>query len=113
MIALIVRIIHLLFISVVLTTPFTDNIPHLQFYSIFIPFLFLHWTLNDDTCALTMIEKTLTDKKDNKDTFIGRIIGPIYKMDDSDMSKMNVIITFCLWFYVMYRLNKNSYAFFK
>ena len=109
---LFVKIIHILFICWVLIVPFIQNRNQLEFYSLFIPFLFLHWALNDDNCALTTIEKKITGKTDNKDTFIGSIVSPIYNLDDSDLSKFNKIVAFALWMYVMYRLHGKTYTFF-
>ena len=96
-----------------LVVPFTKNKKQLEFYSLFIPFLFLHWSLNDDNCALTSMEKLITGKQDNKDTFVGSIIGPIYNLDDSDISKFNKTVAFGLWMLVMYRLHGKTYSFFQ
>ena len=112
MLDILIKFIHVLFITAVLVVPFTNNIDYLQFYTVFIPFLFLHWALNDDTCALTVIEKVVTGKTENKETFVGRIIDPIYNMDDSNISKLNKVVAFGLWFFVMFRLNRNTYYFF-
>jgi len=70
--------IHLfLFMSLVIM-PFTNIQHYLEFYSIMVPFLFFHWSVNDDTCALTLMEQKITGK--NKDeTFFGRVMGGIYK----------------------------------
>ena len=113
MLEYIIRVIHLSFVIWVLITPFTNDKSVLQLYTLFIPFLFLHWTLNDDTCILTVIEKAVSDKKHNSDTFTGRIVGPIYKLDDSAMSQINKIVSFGLWLFTMFRLHGKTYDFFK
>lgn len=41
----------------------------------------VHWYLNDDTCALTYLESYITGSP-LTDTFIGRLISPIYLVSD-------------------------------
>ena len=38
----------------------------------------IHWVTNQSVCALTEIEKFLTNKTDDE-TFFGRLVGPVYK----------------------------------
>jgi len=99
----IIFLIHLIFLIGILVIPFTNNQRNLEFYSILIPFLFYHWSVNDDTCAMTQAEMYFTGKKKDE-TFIGRVVGPIYKMDDNDASKFTKTVFFALWAFVQYRL---------
>ena len=39
-----------------LVVPFMKNKQNLEFYSLLVPFIFFHWSVNDDTCALTQME---------------------------------------------------------
>jgi len=68
-----------------------------------IPFLFYHWSINDDTCALTQAEMYFT-RTEKEETFMGRVIGPIYKMEDTDINKITKTAFFALWAFVQYRL---------
>ena len=97
--------IHLfLFMSLVIM-PFTNIKHYLEFYSIMVPFLFFHWSVNDDTCALTLMEQKITGK--NKDeTFFGRVMGGIYKMEDTDANKFFKSLLFFLWMFVQFRLGR-------
>jgi len=52
--------IHLLLFLAVLIVPFLKNKELLELYSILIPFIFYHWSVNDDTCALTQMEMYVT-----------------------------------------------------
>jgi hypothetical protein len=95
--------IHLILFSALFIVPFRNNEKHLQFYSILIPFLFYHWSVNDDTCALTQFEMYMTGE--NKDeTFMGRLVGPIYKMSDTAANNMLKTLLFTLWGFTQYRL---------
>jgi hypothetical protein len=59
-----------------------------------IPLLLLHWKLNNDTCLLTEIEKVITRKKHNNNTFIGSILGPIYEPKSTTIQ----LLCISLWF---------------
>ena len=91
--ALFVKIIHLLFVLYVIIAPFSGKCEVITMHAIIVPFLFLHWLTNNDTCALTEIEKFLCNKNDNEETFIGSIVSPVYKVDSNDIK----ILTLLLW----------------
>jgi len=75
----------------------------LEFYSMVIPFIFYHWSVNDDTCALTQAEMYITGKH-KEETFMGRVVGPIYKMPETDLNRLTKTLFFVLWSFVQYRL---------
>ncbi len=77
----IIFLIHLIFLFGILIVPFMNNQKNLEFYSMLIPFIFYHWSVNDDTCALTQAEMLVTGKH-KEETFMGRLVGPIYKMEE-------------------------------
>ena len=96
------RFIHILVVMYICLIPFIGSKEHLQIHSIIVPFLFFHWLTNNDTCALTELEKILSKKKYNEDTFIGSILSPIYKMSSNknincQIVKMTKIVTLILW----------------
>ena len=88
-----------------LVIPFMKNKQNLEFYSLLVPFIFFHWSVNDDTCALTQMEMAVTGNK-KEETFFGRIMGPIYKMDDTEANKFLKSVFFFLWLLVQYRLDR-------
>jgi hypothetical protein len=93
----------------VLVIPFLKNTQLLEMYSILIPFIFYHWSVNDDTCALTQMEMYVTGNS-KEETFFGRIMGPIYKMDDTDANNILKTVMFGLWLFVQYRLGRIDLA---
>ena len=99
----IIFLIHLIFLIGILVVPFTNNKRYLHFYSILIPFLFYHWSVNDDTCAMTQAEMYFTGK-DKDETFMHRLVSPIYKMEENDVNKCTKTLFFVLWGIVQYRL---------
>jgi len=41
-----------------------------------------------------------------EETFFGRIMGPIYKMDDTDANNLLKTVMFGLWLFVQYKLGR-------
>ncbi len=99
----IIFIIHLIFLIGIIVVPFTNDRRSLEFYSILIPFIFYHWSVNDDTCALTQAEMAITGHK-KEETIMGRVVGPIYKMEEDDINHCTKTVLFVLWGFVQYRL---------
>ena len=97
--------IHLFFFVAIFVIPFTNNPQNLEFYSLLVPFLFFHWSVNDDTCALTQAEMLITGQK-KEETFVGRVVGPIYNMDDTDANNLVKTAFFSLWMLVQIRLGR-------
>jgi hypothetical protein len=97
--------IHLVFLIGILVVPFTNDRRNLEFYSILIPFLFYHWSVNDDTCALTQAEMDVTGQQ-KEETVMHRVVSPIYKMEDNDVNNLTKTVFFFLWALVQYRLGR-------
>ena len=95
--------IHLVLFLAVVIMPFTNRRENLEFFSVLVPFLFYHWSVNDDTCALTLLEQRVTGKHKDE-LFMQRLVGPIYKMDDSDLNNAFKTLMFGLWSFAQYRL---------
>jgi len=99
----IIFIIHTIIFVTSIVVPFTRRVEWLKMYSVIIPFVFFHWAINDDTCALTLLESSLTGKE-QKDTFFGRLMSPIYKIDNQTSDQMVKSILFSLWLLVQFKL---------
>jgi len=83
--------------------PFFGNEKQLRNYAKIIPIVMLHWITNNDTCALTLLE-CFFRKLPPKRTFIGRIMGPIFKLDDNILGKYVKFLFFFLWIFTLIRL---------
>lgn len=101
-VASLIRVIHCLFVAFMVVTPFIGNEIFLTYHFITVPFLILHWITNNDTCALTLLESTLTGVEENH-TFIGNIIKPIYNAHLD--SKHYYWISVLLFLITTYRLH--------
>lgn len=99
----------MLYLAAVLT-PFFGPPILLKMFSLIVPFLFLHWSLNDDTCALTAMEQTLTGYEKHE-TFTGQLMKGIYIIPDNDYGKLSKILFFVLWGITQYRLGHLEFVF--
>lgn len=99
LIILMIKFMHFAFILYMVLTPFFAPESYLYLYIIVGPFLYLHWATNNDVCALTVMEQLITGKK-SYETFIGRIIKPIYNVDSFDIK----LVTLILWLIAVWRL---------
>jgi len=97
--------LHALLLLFLIIIPFVNDERLLQMYSILIPFIFYHWSVNDDTCAMTQLETYMTGKNKN-DTFFHRLVSPVYKMDDTAANNLLKSTLFFLWMFTQYRLER-------
>lgn len=101
----IIFVLHVIIFFLAVIIPFIGEKRIIRLYSLFIPVLFFHWMTNDDTCALTQIEMLLTGNE-KKETFFGRLIKPIYTIDDNDANNLVKTLFLFLWFVMQYRLGR-------
>ncbi len=89
----IIRLIHYSFIIYIIVTPFIANKSELKHYLIIVVLLLSHWITNNDTCALSMLESKLR-KMDTRETFVGRIVSPIYSIKNEHVYLLIYILVF-------------------
>jgi hypothetical protein len=94
--ATLIWVLHMLFVLWVVITPFTNNEPLLVLHLMVMPFIWFHWLVNDDTCALTIMERQLRGVHSN-DSFFHNLVSPIYKIEDNDIRAASWIISIALW----------------
>ena len=103
MLQLLIRIIHLGILLFTILAPFSKVYLYISIHILLVPFLMIHWKLNNDTCALTEIEKLITREKNNSNTFIGSIIGPVYEPKSTQIQVISVIL-WCISLIQMYKI---------
>lgn len=110
-ILLLINILHIIVILFVIGAPFTNSNYLLLMHVIVIPFIMLHWVLNNNTCSLTVAEKYLREKtygiKVNDDEcFSYKFIAPIYDFNKNfdTFSYFTYVLTFGLWSISTYKL---------
>ena len=96
----IIWILHIFIVMFVIVTPFYGDNYLLLLHSICVPFLVLHWVMNENTCALTVIEHKIREQIFGKNSdviyennFMARLIEPVY-----DFRKNNKHLTYILYF---------------
>ena len=56
---------HVLLVCFVVISPFISSNYILFMHSFVVPFIMMHWIMNNDTCALTIMEKKLRQQNQN------------------------------------------------
>lgn len=107
-----INIIHLIVIIFVLTAPFSNSNYLLLLHTIIVPFIILHWVLNNNTCCLTVAEKYIREKNTGTtvkedDCFTYQLVAPIYDFnkDHQTFSTFIYILTTGLWMISVHNLS--------
>jgi len=109
---ILINIIHLIVIIFVLAAPFSNSNYLMLLHIIVIPFIILHWLLNNNTCCLTVAEKYIREKntgtsiKEN-DCFTYQLVAPIYDFnkDHQSFSSFIYILSISLWSVSVYNIS--------
>jgi hypothetical protein len=109
----IITILHIIVILFVLITPFTNYNYFLFMHAIIVPFIMLHWYLNNNTCSLTIAEKEIRKRMnggnnnvDDDECYTYKFIAPIYDFNKNheEYSNFIYILTSGLWLITLYKL---------
>lgn len=57
-----ISVIHISLICFIVIVPFTNSNYLLMMHAMIVPFIIFHWVLNNNMCALTLVEKKLKRK---------------------------------------------------
>lgn len=107
-----IKVIHYMIVLFFILAPFSNSELILSLHLIMVPFLMLHWVTNQSACALTELEKFLTGKTEDHDTFIGKIVGPVYKFQSCEEQNMFVWgVLILLWLLTLYKLRRSNFQF--
>lgn len=99
-----VRILHAAFIAFVVLVPFMSRtVGFLVIHAMLVPFLYLHWFLNNDTCALTLLECYLRGCPQDR-SFVYNVVGPIYNVDPRYVNAVTRVLPLILWCVTLYRI---------
>ena len=110
-ILLLISVLHFIVIIFVVGTPFTNSNYLLLLHIIVVPFILLHWIMNNNTCSLTIAEKFIREKTygikaDNDECFTYKFIAPIYdfKKDHESFSNFIYACAITLWLISVYKI---------
>jgi hypothetical protein len=112
-IIVLITILHILVVMFVILIPFSNSNYLLLLHSTIVPFIIFHWIVNNNTCILTNIEHYLREKitgqkVDSNDTFMGRLINPIYDFKKNNETQKYFIYsaTIFLLLITLYKIYK-------
>lgn len=98
----IICLIHIIIILCIFIIPFVNSNYLLFSYVLIIPMIQLHWLLNDDTCALTELEKIIRNDNNKNNCFSQKLFGPIYKFNNNNNFSLlsyiilNILLSICI-----------------
>lgn len=114
----IIKVVHILYLLFVIVSPFTKNILLLSLHFMMVPFMMFHWLINNNTCALTLMEQQLKSKiygtkVDPYDCITGKLINPIYDFKKNFATYSTAIYTittilWCITCFKLYNLYKSA-----
>lgn len=114
MLGIIIKIIHVLLVIFILITPFTSSEYLQTLHLMIVPFILLHWLTNQSVCALTEMEKIVTGKTCDEETFFGQVVGPVYKFKTKGEENLFVwLLMITLWFITFVKLQTTNFAQFR
>jgi len=93
--------LHVLMLIAVVVTPFIGSRKWILIDLMFMWSVYLHWILNDNTCALTVLEKAVRGTPDDDSTFFGRLFGKAYETGRDDKASWAFIV--CLMMIATFR----------
>lgn len=98
-------LLHIAFVLWVLIVPFTRNEPMLVLHLIVLPFLWFHWLVYDDTCALTLMERHLRGVS-HDESFFHNLVSPVYKIKDEHIATVSWVLSILLWLITLSKVLK-------
>ncbi len=112
-ILLFINVLHMIVILFVICAPFSGSNYFLTMHLMLVPFILLHWVLNNNTCSLTVAEKFIREQTYGKavkedECYSFKFIAPIYDFNKNHeaYSNFTYILTISLWLVSMYNINK-------
>lgn len=113
---ILINIIHLIVIIFVLAAPFSGSNYLMLLHVIVVPFIMLHWLLNNNTCCLTVAEKYIRQKTvgteiKQEDCFTYQLVAPIYDFSKNHeaFAVFIYLLTAGVWVISAYNLS-NKYC---
>ena len=89
-------VLHAAYIAFMALAPFSSSRTLLVMHALTTPALWVHWLLNDDQCALTMLEKAVRGVGDDR-SFFHALVSPVYKVRDADVRAACWVASAALW----------------
>lgn len=98
-----ISILHMFVVLFVIFAPFSNILYILILHVSFAICLLLHWRNNSDVCSLSILESKLRGL-DYTETYMHKLISPIYTISESQLAKWCYIITIIAMFVSIYKI---------
>lgn len=102
-----IRLLHILLVLFILIAPFTNTPGYLILHITLSISLLTHWVGNSDICSLSLLESKLRGNA-YSETFMHQIVAPVYKINETSLSKISYIVVITLMCVSMYKLYKTG-----
>lgn len=99
----VVAVAHAAFVAFMVWAPFSRSPRARVAYLITAPVLWLHWAMGDSTCALTMLETRLRGLDGPSESFVHRLVAPVYEISDEAVQRLCWVATVASWAYAARR----------
>ena len=111
-VGLLIKALHFMLVIFILGAPFFGDAYLLSMHFLIVPFIMLHWITNQSVCALTEMEKFVTGKTCDEETFFGQVVGPVYKFRTKDEENLFVwTLLTTLWLVSVFKLQDSGFAY--
>jgi hypothetical protein len=100
--ALIVRAVHVGVIAFVLLAPFSSDPSVVRAHVWLVPFLWVHWLLNNDACALTVLECKLRGVP-TEASFVHSVVSPVYRITQTSAKTLAWVASLLVWGVAVWR----------
>jgi hypothetical protein len=96
----IISILHTALVVYLLSVPFlSDSVDILLLHVAILGSIIFHWALNNDVCALTLLEQQMYPETKKDQLFVQRFVGPVYLMKNAHIHTA----TYALLLFTVYR----------
>lgn len=96
--------LHLALVAFMVLAPFSASRAVLVAHLVLTPFLWLHWLLNSDACALTLLEQQLRGGVPATQTFMHALVSPVYRPSDAGVRALSWAASVLLWLVTLARV---------
>ena len=83
----IISVLHMLLVVYVVIVPICPNVTRelVLLHIALISSILFHWALNNDVCALTLLEQRMYPDTPKEDLFMQRLVSPVYTVTNKDI----------------------------
>lgn len=104
----VLRAVHLAWAAFVALAPaLTSDRSVLLAHAVMVPALWLHWVTNEDTCALTELEKWARGVDDDS-SFVHSVVSPVFRLSEPTLRRVSWAVSVAAWAWTMAQLTTRS-----